>query len=129
MMLRGTNVAEMMTRVEVALTRAARTPGGAGGPHFLNPEGDDADLQYLRRSASLDIELHSGSDRPVFGPAVRMAKRAVRRGLRWYIGPIAEQQSRFNHMAIDLLEKARLENERLRNELDARTAPRTDTGE
>ncbi len=118
-MLRGSDVPEMMTRVELLLARAARSPAGTGGYHFVNPDGDGEDLQYLRRSASIEIEFHSGSARPVLGAAVRMGKRAVRRGLRWYLGPIMEQQSRFNHMTIDLLEKARLENERLRARLDA----------
>lgn len=118
-MLRGSNVPEMMTRVELLLARAARTPAGSGGYHFVNPDGDSEDTQYLRRAASIEIEFHSGSARPVVGPAVRIAKGIVRRGLRWYLGPIMEQQSRFNHMTIDLLEKARLENERLRTRLDA----------
>lgn len=118
-MLRGSDVSEMMTRVELVLARAARSPAGAHGYHFVNPEGEGQDVQYLRRSASIEIEFHSGSARPVFGPVVRMGKQAVRRGLRWYLGPIVEQQSRFNHMMIDLLEKARLENERLRARLDA----------
>lgn len=118
-MLRGSDVPEMMTRVELLLARTARTPAGSGGYHFVNPDGDSEDLQYLRRSASIEIEFHSGSARPVFGAVVRMGKRAVRRGLRWYLGPIMEQQSRFNHMTIDLLERARLENERLRARLDA----------
>lgn len=120
-MLRGSDVSEMMTRVELLLARTARSPAGSTGYHFVNPDGEGADVQYLRRSASIEIDFHSGSARPVLGPVVRIGKRAVRRGLRWYLGPILEQQSRFNHMTIDLLEKSRLDNERLRMRLDALT--------
>ena len=73
------------------------------------------------------------------GPVVRIAKRAVRRGLRWYIGPIMEQQSRVNQQLLDVLERLRLENERLACEVEVmanaleqgagRTAPsRADQG-
>jgi hypothetical protein len=42
----------------------------------------------------------------------------VRRGLRWYLQPAFDQQTTFNHNVLDLFERARLENERLRNEVD-----------
>src|SRR5207248_3205659 len=51
--------------------------------------------------------------RPIVGPAVRFAKRVVRRGLRWYVKPIMEQQSRFNHAVLDLTERVRLSYEKL----------------
>lgn len=108
----------MMGRVELALARAARQGDGGAPLHFISPEGDDSDLSYLRRSATLSLEVQSGSDRPYLGPVVLAAKRRLRRALRWYMAPIAEQQSRFNHAALDLLEKLRLENEQLRMRLD-----------
>lgn len=116
-MLRKAEVPVMMTRVQLALERAERQ-GDAGRQHFISPEGDDSDLSYLRRSATISLDSHSGSARPVIGPAILVVKRQLRRGLRWYLAPIAEQQSRFNHAALDLIEKSRLENERLRSRLE-----------
>ena len=116
-MLRNTDVPVMMTRVQLALSRAAREGGGASSVHFISPDGEDSDLSYLRRSATISLDFHSGSARPVIGPVVLAAKRTLRRALRWYLAPIVEQQSRFNHATLDLIEKARLENEQLRGRL------------
>ena len=116
-MLRKADVPVMMTRVELALSRG-ESEGGAP-LHFISPEGDDADLSYLRRAATISLDFHSGSARPVVGPVVVALKRQLRRGLRWYLAPIVEQQSRFNHAALDLIEKARLENQQLRARLAA----------
>ena len=118
-MLRKADVPVMMTRVELALSRAGRPDEGGAALHFISPEGEDSDLSYLRRAATVSLDFHSGSDRPVIGPLVIALKRQLRRGLRWYLAPIVEQQSRFNHAALDLLEKARLENEQLRARLAA----------
>ena len=117
----GTPVPTMMTRVETALVRAARQPGGvsAGGPIFVHTEGDDElGISNLRDPATIRVEFHSGSNRPVVGTAIRFGKRAVRRSLRWYTTPPWEQQNRFNHGLLDLVEKLRLQNERLRNEVE-----------
>ncbi len=119
--MRGTSVPTMMTRVETALVRAARLPGGAGagGPIFVHTEGDDElGIAGLRGGATILVELPSGSDRPVIGPAIRFGKRAVRRSLRWYAAPPWEQQNRFNHALLDLVETLRLQNERLRNQVE-----------
>ena len=116
-----TTVPKMMTRVEVALARAGRAPGGAeaGGPLFVFSEGDyDLGIASLRDPATIRVEFHSGSNRPVVGPVIRLAKRAVRRSLRWYVTPMWEQQNRFNHALLDMLEKLRLQNENLRAQLD-----------
>lgn len=119
-MLTGSEVPTLMTRVETALTRAARLPGSLGGPIFVHREGDDEiGIARLRTPATVKIEFPSGSARPVVGPAIRFAKRAVRRGLRWYVAPIIEQQNRFNHAILDLAERLRLQNEQLRNQLEA----------
>jgi hypothetical protein len=116
-----TAVPKMMTRVESTLLRAVRGGEGPGarGPLFVYAEGDDdLGIAHLRDPATIRVEFHSGSDRPVVGPAIRFAKRAVRRLLRWYVTPMWEQQNRFNHALLDMLEKLRLQNETLRAELD-----------
>ena len=119
MTLSGSDVPTLMTRVETALARARRRPG-EGGPIFVHREGDDEiGIARLRTPATVEIEFPSGSARPVVGPAVRFAKRVVRRGLRWYVKPIVYQQNRFNHAVLDLAERLRLQNEQLRNELEA----------
>lgn len=112
---------KMMTRVETALVRAGRSRGGAGtgGPIFVFSEGDeDLGIAHLRDPATIRVEFHSGSNRPVVGPAIRFAKRAVRRSLRWYVAPMWAQQSRFNHALLDLVENLRLQNESMRAELE-----------
>jgi O-antigen chain-terminating methyltransferase len=129
-MRRGTDVNVMMTRVETALARAARARRRAtaadgdaaeAGPIYVFPEGDDElGIALLRGPADVQIEFPSGSDRPVVGPVIRFGKRLVRRGLRWYVAPIMEQQSRFNHALLDMVERLRLENERLRAEIETR---------
>lgn len=119
-MLRGTDVPTMMTRVETALARAARSPEPTEWPLYVYNEGDDdLGIANLRDPGTIRIEFPSGSDRPVIGPAIRFTKRAVRRGLRWYVAPIMEQQTRFNQALLDLIEKLRLQNETLRTELEA----------
>ena len=118
-MLRGTDVPTLMVRVETALARARRRPMLSRAPIFVHREGDDeVGITRLRTPATVEIEFPSGSDRRVVGPAVRFAKRIVRRGLRWYVKPIIDQQNRFNHAVLDLAERLRLQNEQLRNELE-----------
>jgi hypothetical protein len=120
LMLRETDVPRMMTRVATTLTRAARSAQGAVGVMHLAAEGDDeVPVGVVRSKADITIEFPSGSARPVVGPAILLAKRVVRRGLRWYLAPIMEEQSRFNHSVLDLLESLRLQQERLRSDLDA----------
>ena len=114
-MLRNADVPVVMTRVQLALSRAAENAGTS--LQFVSPEGDDSDLSYLRRAATISLDVHSGSGRPLIGPLVLAAKRTLRRALRWYLAPIVEQQSRFNHAALDLIERMRLENEQLRRRL------------
>ena len=122
-MLRGRDVPEVMSKVEAVLARAGRSPGGARGVLYVTPD-HPRDLASSRHLANLDTDFASGSDRPLVGPAIRFAKRAVRRGLRWYIGPIASQQTRFNHAVLDHIEKLRFENEWLRAELEDLRAER-----
>jgi hypothetical protein len=109
----------MMMRVEAALSRAARSKT-ASGPVFVHAEGDsEFGIAKLREPAKIEIEFFSGSGRPVIGPSVRFAKRIVRRALRWYIAPVADQQTRFNHATLDLVERLRMHHERMETELEA----------
>ncbi len=118
-MLRGTDVAQMMARVDTTLRRASRSPEGATGVVHLAGEGDDeVPIARIRPTADINVEFPSGSARPVVGAAIRFVKRMVRRGLRWYIVPIIEEQSRFNHAVLDLLEGLRLQQEVLRGDFD-----------
>jgi hypothetical protein len=118
--MRGnTNVPDMLGKVEAILSRAARSPGGVGGVYYVSPDQGDVDLAGLRHVANIQTEFASGSARPVIGAAVRFAKRAIRRLVRWYVKPMMEQQTRFNHAVLDLIEKLRVHNERLAAELDA----------
>jgi hypothetical protein len=122
-MMRNTEVPQMMTLVEVALLRAA-TSSERRGPIILTPDGEgDMDISRLRHRATIHVDVPSGSARPVIGPAIVFAKRLARRGLRWYLQPAFEQQTTFNHNVLDLFERARLENERLRRELEALRSP------
>lgn len=108
-MRRGTDVPAVMARVEASLEEAAGSPQGLRGVIHLKPEGDrDANVGRLRHLADIEVDLPSGSDRPVVGGAIRLSKRAVRRALRWYVSPIMDQQSRFNHATLDLIERLRL---------------------
>ena len=120
LMLQGNDVPRMMTRVQATLQRAERSLGtGEASVYVVSPVGDsDLATARLRHLADIQIEFHSGSDRPVIGPTIRLAKRAVRRGLRWYLGPIVAQQTRFNHAAVEMLEKLRLQNEALSAEVE-----------
>lgn len=118
-MLRETDVPRMMTRVATTLQRAARSPEGAVGVMHLAAEGDDeVPVGVVRARADITVEFPSGSARPVIGPAILVAKRLVRRSLRWYIAPIIKEQSRFNHDVLDLLESLRLQQEKLRADVD-----------
>jgi hypothetical protein len=116
-MLRESDVPMMMLRVESALSKAKRKR--TQGPVVVHIEGDsEYGIAQLRKPATLVIEFQSGSSRPVVGAMVRFAKRAMRRSMRWYIGPIAEQQSRLNHSLLDLIERLRVQNETLTMELE-----------
>jgi SAM-dependent methyltransferase len=112
--VRGTDVATMMTRVETVLAQQARQQGGAAGVISVPRDGGSAlGLDRLHQQADVVVEFPSGSARPVVGPAIRFAKRLVRRGLRWYVGPIMAHQSRFNHAVLDVAERLVAETEKL----------------
>jgi hypothetical protein len=118
-MPRQTGVAQMMVRVETALARSARSDEPEARPLYVFTEGDEElGIAPLRDAATIQVDFHSGSDRRVVGPGVRFAKRAVRRCLRWYVSPMMDQQSRFNHSVLDLIERLRMQNESLRTEVE-----------
>ncbi len=119
-MLQGNDVPRMMTRVQATLQRAERSHvAGEPSVYVVSPVGDsDLATARLRHLADIQIEFHSGSARPVIGPSIRLAKRLVRRGLRWYLGPVVAQQTRFNHAVVEMLEKLRLQNEVLTAEVE-----------
>lgn len=107
-MRRESDVQSVMIRVEATLAEAARTSGRATGVIELRSEGDrEINVGRARHRADIEMDLLSGSDRALVGGLVRLAKRAARRGLRWYIWPIVDQQSRFNHASLDLIERLR----------------------
>jgi hypothetical protein len=117
-MLRNSEVPTVMLRVEATLARAARTRN-APSVLVVPPEGDaELGIARLRRAAQITAEVPSGSARPVIGPAIRFAKRVVRRLLRWYVTPVTEQQTRFNHASLDLVERLRTRNEKLETEVE-----------
>ncbi len=124
---RGTDVPSMMNRVEATLETAAASPGGATGVLRIKPEGDrQVNVARLRKRADIETDFHSGSDRAVVGPAVRFAKRVARRSLRWYLAPMMEQQSRFNHATLDAIEQLRLRVNRLAAEVERQRPPDDD---
>lgn len=111
-MLRGSDVEEVMTRAKAALARLERSDSESVvvvAPETTDPLG----IASLRGPAHLLTEFQSGSARPVIGQMIRFIKRLIRRLLRWWINPIAEQQSRFNNAQLDLVSRLHAEVETL----------------
>ncbi|MDQ4070031.1 MAG: hypothetical protein M3203_11255 [Actinomycetota bacterium] len=119
-MLRGSEVPRTMRMVEAALaTLDRRPPGERPAVTYVVPEHEvDPRMARLRSMATIRTEFHSGSARPIVGGAVRLGKRVVRRMLRWYVQPIMEQQTRFNHAVLDLVDRLRIE---LEQQVERRT--------
>lgn len=115
MTLKGNDVPTVMARVETALARASRPrgPDASTVVYVQDMVADDIGISALRDPARLRVDFPSGSTRPYLGSAISFSKRALRRGMRWYSGPIAEQQTRFNQATLDLAERLHLENDRL----------------
>ena len=118
-MLKGNDVPTVMARVETALSRALRSrdPRAPSVVVVHDVVADELGIAALRHPAAIQIEFPSGSARPVIGRAITVGKRFLRRGVRWYSGPIAEQQTRFNHATLDLAERLHRDNERLAAEI------------
>ena len=128
-MLRDTDVPTMMMRVEATLDAAARSPLGARGVMQVAAEGDRrVNVGKARRLAGIEMEFPASSDRAYVGRAVSVMKRVLRRSLRWYLTPMVDQQTRFNHTAVDLFETLRLSVERLARRLDGIDSAATDEG-
>src|ERR671932_695026 len=105
-MTRRADVPDIMARVAATLEDAARTPDGARGVLEPAPEGDaDVNVGRLRHLADIDVELPSRPDRPLGGGAVQLAKRGVRRALRWYFGPTMAQLSHLQQAPLDQIER------------------------
>ncbi len=80
----------------------------------------EADFEGLRALAPVELETRSGSARPVLGPVIGHAKALVRRGLRFYLEPLARRQTAYNEANIEVLRRLVAE---LRAELAAREQP------
>ena len=120
MRLQDADVRTVMARVGKALARWERARQPETPIYVDGAEGDGLGIRWLREPARIDTRFASGSARPVVGPAVRLAKRAVRRGISWYVEPMMAQQSRFNAAVLDLAERMELAHERLLTDLDER---------
>jgi len=117
----------MMTRVAATLVAAERSPEGATGVLPVAPEGDtEVNVAVLRRNADIRVDFPPGSGRPVVGPVVRLAKRALRRSISWYVRPMMEQQSAFNHALLDGIECLRLRIDALQSELGETRPPESE---
>ena len=98
-MLKGVDVPRAMTRVKGALARRGSQPQ-ASAPIIMSG-GDEFGISALTAPAVLETEFPPGSSKR-FAPLVIFIKKALRKSLRWYIVPVAEQQSRFNLAVLDI---------------------------
>jgi hypothetical protein len=55
------------------------------------------------RTAAVSAEPPIISTRPGIGPILRALKSAIRRSLRWYLGPVTAQVSAHNQAVVDVL--------------------------
>lgn len=107
----------MLTRVEAVLQKIerARIPPG---PVVISPDTEDElGIGHLRRAGQLDIEFLSGSARPVVGRFIRWTKKLLRWSLRWWIGPISNQQTAFNLNVLNVAERLSIMHERLEGQI------------
>jgi hypothetical protein len=80
---------------------------------------DAADLATV--SAHLPVQ----STLPVIGPAIVLAQRVIRLGLRWYINPIVEQQNAFNDSIVRALTEIEIRQADLERRLEGAQAVST----
>lgn len=116
-MLKNNDVPAMMSRVSVALAKGARARPSRPVVFVSDSTMDEIGIGALRPQSRLQIEFHSGSHRRAIGPTVRFGKRAVRRALRWYLAPIAQQQSLINNGLLDVDQRLLAEHEKLVTEV------------
>ena len=69
------------------------------------------------RTAHVGVGPVATSTRPLIGPLLTFAKKAMARALRWYLPPVAEQISRHNQAVLEVLESHNREIVRLRMEI------------
>lgn len=58
------------------------------------------------------------STRPVVGPLIRLLKRTVSRGLRWYVAQVTAQLTSHNRAVVEVLDAHNREITELRHEVD-----------
>src|SRR4029453_11545237 len=94
-----------------ALLERLREEGGWGG------NGADLSLRARARSAAEQFWAVT-AERPPHGSApVRFVKKTLRKAMRWYVEPLAQQQRSFNDATLKLIDA-------LFEELDRTTAAR-----
>lgn len=102
--------AERQARLEAALRDALAARRKAVAP----PGWDDAALTrgVTRMEAAASVNPHLPIAWPTWPPGVvpkltAAAQKALRRGLRWYIEPVVEQQNTFNRASVDTTQELR----------------------
>lgn len=87
------------------------------------PPAVESQLEEAARLARINAHWGITSELPLIGPLVVLVRRSIRIGLRWYINPLAEQQTRFNEAVVRALYQIEGEVETLRREQEAGTTP------
>lgn len=108
----------------------AKLQRGAYPPELLDALAEPLDLRPdpevaggpAWSEALSTAEVHVGppppSSRPGLGPAVTAVKRAVERGLRWYLPPVVAQVTRHNRAVMEVLAEHNRHIVELRSEVD-----------
>jgi hypothetical protein len=104
---RGVYTPELRARLAEPLDMQP-DPGFAAGPAW--PE--------VGRTTDVTPDPPIISTRPVVGTAVRAAKGAVRRGLRWYLGPVTAQVTSHNRAVAEVLAEHNRQIVELRREVE-----------
>ena len=105
----GIDVAALRAEVRAAggLVRAAARPANAGRR-----------IPMLMGTAEIVPHSEFDASTPVLGEASVAIKRAVRRGLRWYLWPLTARMSSHNRAVAEVVEAHRRELARLRVDLE-----------
>jgi hypothetical protein len=91
----------------------------------FDPVGPEQPLESM---AHLETVRPLGSPRRRLGRGAVIAKRAVRRGIAWYVRPLAEDQTRFNFAVVRRLYELENRLARLEEELEAERSNRRPRG-
>lgn len=81
--------------VELDLGTAVSGPARTPAEHAHDGRAAAAALGDLQRSSTFTALVTTASQKPVIGPAIAGARRAIRTSLTWYMNGILEQVSRF----------------------------------